>query len=678
MRRRPSLDGTQLTPAIPGLLVLATAILLATSDGGYAAQSWYPVALFVLGLAAVVAAISAPGPRPPLLLVLALAAFAAYTAWAFLSMLWADVPAAAWDGANRDLLYLLALGIVATRPWTRLSSTVALGLLSGGLAVVAIVVLAATGSSNPGGSFLEGRLADPIGYANANAALWLLGFWPALHLAASPQLRWWLRGPALGAASLLVQMALLSQSRGAVFGFAVSAVVYLILTPRRWPGLLALLAVLAGVALSFDTLTGVRNAGSLEALRSAMGDARTAIAIGCLVLAAVGALAALAGRRTPESLRTPRARRYGNLALLALALAGVIAGLAVIWPVGSWLDDRWHDFKVSGYSQVDDGSTRFTGSLGSNRYDFWRVALDQFEAHPVTGIGADNFAVPYLEERRSPEAPQYPHSLAMGVLSQLGLVGTALLLAFLGLTAAAVLRVRAAARPGEAGLVAAAFAGFSAWFAHGLADWLWEFPALGMGALALLGLAARLALAPEDEPVEQPALEEWPRSRPPALIRVGAALVAVGAAISFALPGAAARVTRAASDVQSSDTPAALERFDKAAGLNPLRAEALISKAILARRVGRPADAAAALTEAVEREPNSWFAWFETALLATAQHNRRAAEDALRRAKLLNPRQPVIRDVEVAVRAGRPVDPDAAEAALSGQLRRKLQPTQIG
>ena len=36
------------------------------------------------------------------------------------------------------------------------------------------------------------------------------------------------------------------------------------------------------------------------------------------------------------------------------------------------------------------------GGLGSNRYDFWRVGLIEFERHPVQGIGTDNFLVPYL------------------------------------------------------------------------------------------------------------------------------------------------------------------------------------------------------------------------------------------------------------------------------------------
>ena len=42
--------------------------------------------------------------------------------------------------------------------------------------------------------FLEGRLAEPLGYANATANLWLIAFWPALHLAIARDVAWPLRG----------------------------------------------------------------------------------------------------------------------------------------------------------------------------------------------------------------------------------------------------------------------------------------------------------------------------------------------------------------------------------------------------------------------------------------------------------------------------------------------------
>src|SRR5204862_488282 len=44
-----------------------------------------------------------------------------------------------------------------------------------------------------------------------------------------------------------------------------------------------------------------------------------------------------------------------------------------------------------------------------------------------------------------------------------------------------------------AAAAAAGVGAFTYWLLHGSVDWLWEFPALGAGAFALLGLAAGLA-----------------------------------------------------------------------------------------------------------------------------------------------------------------------------------------
>ena len=75
----------------------------------------------------------------------------------------------------------------------------------------------------------------------------------------------------------------------------------------------------------------------------------------------------------------------------------------------SWVDERWEEFKGGAQPNASAGA-RFTQTLGSNRYDFWRVAWDGFERRPFTGIGADNFRHDYLRRRTSDEEPYYPHS----------------------------------------------------------------------------------------------------------------------------------------------------------------------------------------------------------------------------------------------------------------------------
>ena len=77
-----------------------------------------------------------------------------------------------------------------------------------------------------------------------------------------------------------------------------------------------------------------------------------------------------------------------------------------------------------------DSSSRFT-SGGGNRYDYWRVAVDQFADHPLRGVGAGNYDRTYFLERRTTEDIRQPHSIELQTLGELGIVGGALLAIFL-------------------------------------------------------------------------------------------------------------------------------------------------------------------------------------------------------------------------------------------------------
>ena len=98
----------------------------------------------------------------------------------------------------------------------------------------ALHVNAAAGSAARLDALLPGgRLIYPAGYANADAAQWLMAFWPALLLARSPRLPWGLRGVLAGGAVLLAEVALLSQSRGSLYATPVMLVVVFALLPGR-------------------------------------------------------------------------------------------------------------------------------------------------------------------------------------------------------------------------------------------------------------------------------------------------------------------------------------------------------------------------------------------------------------------------------------------------------------
>src|SRR3954452_4292150 len=306
------------TGTLPGLIALSAGVVLGPLQGGFPAGTWYPAALFLLALG-LLALVVAPPSRTERsrTFELTLTAYAGFTAWSYLSILWADGQGDAWDGANRTLLYGVVLAIVGMRPWGRRAASAALGVVAFGVALVAIGTLVVSATrTNGAGLFVDGRLSDPVGYANATADLWVLGFWPALQLARTVTLPWGVRSLAAGSATLLLETGVLCQSRGSPVGFVLGGLVYLALVPRRLGGALSLAGVLALTALSWGTLVGVRDARAAADIGPAVADARLAILLSFLAAVTGAAVAIAVARQGRLESLTPgdTARRTGRVA----------------------------------------------------------------------------------------------------------------------------------------------------------------------------------------------------------------------------------------------------------------------------------------------------------------------------------------------------------------------------
>ena len=197
---------------VPAMAAIGLFVLWATDQAGYPVTDWGPGGLLLLALLGI--AFAAVGLRLrelPTPVKVALACLAAYTALSFLSILWARVPADAWEGANRTLLYLAVFALFCS--WRQRGATAALLLGAWTLAMIGLSVyvalhLKAASSAELQRLLPSGRLVFPSGYANANAAQWLMAFWPALLLARSRHLPWALRGLLAGGAVLLALAAL--------------------------------------------------------------------------------------------------------------------------------------------------------------------------------------------------------------------------------------------------------------------------------------------------------------------------------------------------------------------------------------------------------------------------------------------------------------------------------------
>lgn len=649
---------TSLLSAAPAVLpaLLATLIfsVWATSEAGYLTADWYPGALFLVALLAVTAG-AVPVriravPRPVLL---ALGFLAAFTAWSFLTIAWADDGGEAWDGANRTLLYLVVFALFALWPMRGDAALLTVTAWVLGLTVVATVTLLEVDAARfPLDHYLAQRLAEPSSYVNANAALFLMPGWAAVLLSGRREVPWWLRAPLAGGATILAGVALMGQSRGAVYAVPIVLLVVFLALPGRVRHFAALLPLAAACAVIGPVV--LRSSDKIDAGKSptdAVAPLAPTILGAALAVTLVVAAIALLERRVA----TPRTERAAHRALagvgLALALAAGVTGWALAGGPVEAARDGWDSFK-QGY-QDEQGGRLFTSGLGSNRYDFYRVSLNAFRDQPITGIGADNFAQDYLERRRSDESPRYPHSLQMRTLAQTGLIGALLLLGAIACALWAALR--AARRRDDrlgAAVAAAVTVSFVYWLVHGSVDWFWEFAGLGAPAWAAIGLAC--ALLPRAPRLPADAEPEPPGRVPVQAIAIG--LFALVAAVSLALPWIAETQTRRAAGTWPRDLRLAEDRLDQAASLNPLSERPYLVAGTIALRRDDLAGAEREFAEALERNRRSHYAALELGAIASARGERALALRLLRRAVELNPRDELTRQTLERARRGRRID----------------------
>jgi O-Antigen ligase len=583
-------------------------------QGSILADDWLP---YALGAGLLVAALLASGValRPPAACLAGLGALAALAAWTALSASWSPVPALARDEALLVFFYGVALAVPLMTLRSEADRMAAIAIVAAAsVALVLATCVRLLASDDLEGHYWAGRLASPVGYPGALAAILLVSFWPAAALAAGRRTPLVLRALALGAAVALLAGWLMTQSRAGAASLAVSAIVVFALAPAR----LRLLVPVAAAALLagsfYYPLTEPFRAEGTE-VDAAIRDA----AAWALVLSVAGVLVglayALADRRLAVAPRVVRLAGVAALAVLVLGAAGGVGAFAatVDMPV-EYVGDRWDDFKRQ--PETETGSSHLV-TIGSNRYDFWRVALGEFREHPIAGAGARSFGHAYLRHGRSEETPRRGHSLEMDLLGETGLIGLMLALAaFVPLAWIVVRRARS-------DLLAAGVLGSVAyWVVHASGDWTWTFPAAGLPFFLLFGAGA--------------AGRENRRIPARAALSGGLALAAASLLV-FAPPWLSSRYTARALE----QTPAAAtDDLRWARRLDPLSIDPLVAEAELA---SSPGQAVAPLRRAVEREPESVGPRYLLGLAYLDAGRTEAALRELRTARRLAPRSEAVR-----------------------------------
>ncbi len=636
---------------LPGFLVLAVLLDWTRRRGGLEPVTWYPGALILLGALAVVAPGLVVARLHLRLHWAAIGALAAFAAWCFASIAWSEDRGIAWEGANRTLLYLTIYALFALLPWQPRGAAVLLGLYAAGVATIGTAVLIqASESSRPATFFLASRLSEPLGYQNADCAAFMMAFWPAVFVASRRATPWVLRGPLLAAGGVLLELSLLSQSRGWLVALPVALLLFFAVVPGRLRSLIWLAAVTATVALARQPILDVYLAGKANHLHHSLLSARHAVLVSALTLTLVGWTLALLDRAWEPPVRLVR---RASATLGAAAACGGLAVLVLVVAFGkptARLAKGWNQFTSvdrGGYS----GTSYLTRGLGSNRYDAWRVAAHEFKGKPLTGVGVDNFAIDYERERKSSEELLYPHSLEARVVAQTGIVGTGLFLTFL--TVAAVLAVRRARRDANAVAVASAvFISFGYWFVHGSVDWFWEIPALGGAAFMCLGMAGSLGATPA-------AASSRPRLRLAAA--AAAATFAVVGGTSFVLPWLSALYTDQAARTWKSDPRLAFSDLERARKLNRLDNNPDLIAGAIASRLGNYGRMRGAFANAVRRTPEDWYANLELGVAEALLGRKAEALRSIAAAQRLNPGEPTIPAVARRIRTGAAVSPAALD-----------------
>ncbi|MGH2952403.1 MAG: O-antigen ligase family protein [Solirubrobacterales bacterium] len=574
---------------------------------------------------------SARYPPWPRSAVVALVALAALGIWSALSAVWSPSPDIAIADGQRILMYALSFGLgawMARQLGPRVLLALAPLAAAAAFAGVAAVVEMLT-ASDPEGVIDNGTLLYPIGYRNANAAFFLIAFFPALGLAADRELDWRARGLCLGTATMSLELAMLGQSRGSVPAVAVAIVVYVLLSPLKVRAISWLvLAVLPAVVVlpAVLELFDVANADPEVDRRvlAELEDAARVVALTAGAAFALGLVAARLERRLPI-LGSTSARWNRPIAggLAALLVAGVTGFAVVNGDPAGWVSDRVDEFRYAGTPEPSGLSSRFTLDVGSNRYDLWRVALDDAAEEPVLGDGGGGFQYSYLRQRESPRQARDAHSVELEVLSELGFPGLLMLLATLTCAVAAALRARRAG-PAAATLTAIALASAAYWLVHASVDWFWTYAGLTAPTLALLGAAAA---APG------PAPGAGGGSR---LARGLAATALAVLALTAIPPLLSAKYIDGAFESWRSDIETSYEDLERAHDLNPLSDIPFLAAGAIARAAGDRARAVAAFDRAVEERPEEFTGHFLLALLQSESEPRVARREAAR-ALELNP-----------------------------------------
>ncbi|MBA3793819.1 MAG: O-antigen ligase family protein, partial [Rubrobacter sp.] len=305
-------------------------------------------------------------------------------------------------------------------------------------------------------------------------------------------------------------------SRGGLASFGVGLLLLLVLARERLQmvaNLLLLCVPGAWLLWRIQNLEGLLLVDASEAQKVAAGTAFR----NDLILALATALVLQAG----YSLLLDRYESTARLRRIAWAL--VLGGAVLVAAAGAFVVvDRYggigqtYEKLTSNPAQTENAGRRLTSLSTGYRAEYWRVALEDWKQHPLTGTGAGTFHYTWLEERSDTNDVRQVHNLYLEQGTEIGVFG---FLALMGFVAVLVgYTARAAWRSSEPGgghgpLLAGLTAALVVYLVSSVLEWHWYIPASTLFFFILAAVAAKLSASGDSaaEPSAWPVHGEAPR-----------------------------------------------------------------------------------------------------------------------------------------------------------------------
>lgn len=586
--------------------------------------------------------------------------FAAFALWNLASVTWSYYPSMSFDEFIRAILYLAAFGFfylyLARREWLSWIGHmfVAIATIT---AIRALLGKTLPDVVNDPDLFGANRLNYPITYWNTMAIFMGMAFLLGLRVLADKGTRLVTRCIYAPVLFTFLVVIFYTVSRAGIALLAASIGIILLTSRYRLRSVMqasvAFFWMLMVVAVSYAWLPAMIESKPAESLRNSQGQ-QLGLVLLLLVVLVAGTQWVLKQLEDRVTIGAELGRKIG----IALAIAGgviLLAGFLGYTSTGSrggpikWTGDRIEAFTATTRAESTERVEERLFSSQSERYQEYKASWNTFNDHPLVGTGAATWNSAWLKWRPYDMISKDGHSWFFENLAELGIVGAALMIAFIVvfmMVSIGDLRFMAAGRDRE--LYGAFFAACTLLLVHAMIDWDWEMPVIFMtffmfaGALLRYGQLVRVEADEGAEAVE--AMRAKRRTQDGGATRElfgWAGIVGVLCILAMILTIPPMLSAKKMDTAREFERKGDVTKVDKAARdaqkYNPLDGEPLAMEAKAKLSLGKLDEAEALLLESLDMEPTNDKTWRILARLYVLTEEKDKAVAAIRKSRELNP-----------------------------------------